>query len=170
MSLLLEAYEKAIREERERDRVAREWAEAEVSDQRSLFGPEPVPQSPTPPPDTNPKTRYGIQKPGFHCIPPVPMIQLGAVMESGAAKYGMMNWREHPVSVSVYYNALLRHLFAMWDGEWTDPESGQPHLAHVMACAAVVLDAKANNSLNDDRPINRGQAAEMVKTLNKVNE
>lgn len=115
------------------------------------------------PPDTNPKTAFGIQKPGFNAIPPVALIYLGAVMGNGAMKYGTMNWRDHAVSFSVYYNAMLRHLFAVLDGEWIDPESGQPHLAHVMAGAGIVLDAHANGKLNDDRPKLTGQAAKMVR-------
>lgn len=115
------------------------------------------------PPDTNPKSRFGIQKPGFDAIPPVALVYLGAVMANGAAKYGPMNWREHAVSFSVYYNAILRHLFAVLDGEWLDPESGQPHLAHVMAGAAIVLDAHANAKLNDDRPKFQGQTPKMMR-------
>lgn len=114
-------------------------------------------------PDTNPKSRYGVKKPGFHTIPPVALIHLGQVMDLGAAKYGPFNWREHAVSFSVYYNALLRHLFAVLDGEWIDPESRAPHLAHVMACASIVLDARANGKLNDDRPQFEGQTPKMVK-------
>jgi hypothetical protein len=37
------------------------------------------------------------------------------------------------------------------DGEDLDPESGMDHLAHIMACCAVLLDAKAAGKLNDDR-------------------
>lgn len=124
----------------------------------------PFPTDPyIPPPDTNPKSVFGVQKPGFNAIPPVALIHLGAVMGNGAGKYGTMNWREHAVSFSVYYNAMLRHLFAVLDGEWIDPESGQPHLAHVMAGAGIVLDAHANKKLNDDRPKLTGQAAKMVR-------
>jgi hypothetical protein len=72
-------------------------------------------------------------------------------MEHGARKYGRFNWREHTVTVSVYTDAIMRHLMAYVDGEDLDPESGINHLAHVMACCAVLLDAKAMGKLNDDR-------------------
>lgn len=102
-------------------------------------------------PDDNPKTQYGEQKPKLSSTPTAPLQALGAVMESGAAKYGRFNWREKTVSSTVYYDAALRHLMAWFDGEDTDPESGQPHLAHVMACVCILLDASAHGRLNDNR-------------------
>ena len=154
----------------EREEAARQWAEAELADTRVSFGPGdyvPVGHPALEPalslPDSNPKTAFGMQKPSFHCIPPAALIYLGAVMKNGAEKYGLMNWRQHAVTFSVYYNAILRHLFAVLDGEWIDPESKQPHLAHVMACATVILDANENGKLNDDRPGCVGQAPKMVR-------
>jgi hypothetical protein len=103
-------------------------------------------------PDTNPKTAYGVQKAPLHLIPPPALLALAGVMGLGAKKYGAYNWREHTVSASVYQAAAMRHLLAWWDGESVDPESGQSHLAHAMACLAIVLDAEAHGKLNDDRP------------------
>jgi hypothetical protein len=54
----------------------------------------------------------------------------------------------------VYYDAAMRHLMAYFDGQDLDPESGLPHLAHVMACASILIDAKKNETLNDNRPKN----------------
>jgi hypothetical protein len=103
------------------------------------------------PPDDNPKTIFGLIKPSTRAIPPIAILRLGAVMEHGARKYGRFNWREHTVTVSVYTDAIMRHLMAYVDGEDLDPESGMDHLAHIMACCALVLDAKAMGKLNDDR-------------------
>lgn len=147
----------------ESEQAAKEWAEAEQADHRTMFAPGDIGPVGHPLPDSNPKTAYGMAKPSFHCIPPAALIYLGAVMKNGADKYGLMNWRQHSVTFSVYYNAMLRHLFAILDGEWEDPESGQPHLAHVMACATVILDAKENGKLNDDRPGCIGAAFKMVR-------
>lgn len=107
-------------------------------------------------PDTNPKTRYGVKKTPMHLNPPPALIAMAGVFRLGAEKYGPYNWREHAVSASVYYAAAMRHLCAFWEGEETDGESGESHLAHVMACMAIILDAKHHNKLNDDRPIIRG--------------
>jgi len=104
------------------------------------------------PPDTNPKTVYGIQKTPLHLIPPPALSAEAEVFGLGGRKYGPYNWREHTVSASVYQAAALRHLLAWWEGEDTDPESGQSHLAHARACLGILLDAAHHGKLNDDRP------------------
>jgi hypothetical protein len=38
-----------------------------------------------------------------------------------------------------YFDAAQRHLWAWWEGEARDPESGLPHLAHAVACLLFVL-------------------------------
>jgi hypothetical protein len=126
----------------------------------------PIPKD-QPYPDNNPKTFWGVNKPSAHGLPPVAILEVGRVMAHGAAKYGLMNWRDQEISISTYYNAALRHLFAMWDGEWVDPESGCPHVAHVMAGMALMLDAKALGKLNDDRPT-EGPSAEYIRTNSKA--
>jgi hypothetical protein len=103
-------------------------------------------------PDTNPKTKFGVQKTPLHLVPPVALIAEAGVFGLGAVKYGPYNWREHSVSASVYYAAAMRHLLAWWSGEHVDPESGESHLAHARACLAIVLDAAAVGKLIDDRP------------------
>lgn len=103
-------------------------------------------------PDDNPKTAFGVQKAPMHLIPPPAMLAVAEVFGLGAKKYGAYNWREKTVSSSVYQAAALRHLMAWWDGENIDPESNQSHLAHAMACLAIILDAEKHQKLNDDRP------------------
>ena len=103
-------------------------------------------------PDDNPKTIYGEAKPKLSDTPPIGIRELGKVHSMGAEKYGRFNWREHSVSASVYYDAAWRHLSAWFEGENTDPESGLPHLAHVMACMNILLDADEHGKLNDNRP------------------
>ena len=88
----------------------------------------------------------------MHLIPAPALLTLANVMGLGASKYGAYNWREHKVSSSVYQSAAMRHLLAWWEGEDKDPESGQCHLAHAMACMAILLDAENKGMLNDDRP------------------
>lgn len=104
-------------------------------------------------PDGNPKTVLGQAKPRMSDTPTQSLQMLGAVHTMGAAKYGSFNWREHNVSSTVYYDAAMRHLMAYFDGENLDAESGLPHLAHVMACASILIDADHHGSLNDNRPI-----------------
>ncbi len=110
-------------------------------------------------PDSNPKTRVGITKAPMHLVPSVPIIHESLAFADGAAKYGPFNWRDEPVSSSVYLAAAKRHLDAWFDGEDFAADSGVHHLAHVRACMAILLDAEAAGTLNDDRPTPGGAAA-----------
>jgi hypothetical protein len=118
-------------------------------------------------PDSNPKTRYGIAKPGTHAIPPSAIIHLGAAMENGRGKYGLFNWRDDPVTGSVYFNAASRHMLDYQDGHDVDPGGSGCHpLAHVMACCAIILDAELQGTLNDDRGT-PGRISELIARLTK---
>ena len=103
-------------------------------------------------PDDNPKTALGEAKPKMSHTPTESIRLLGQVHSMGAAKYGAFNWREKTVSSTVYYDAAMRHLMAYFDGQDIDEESGLPHLAHVMACCSILLDASNGDTLNDNRP------------------
>ena len=118
-------------------------------------------------PDTNPKSRFGMSKPGISSIAPVALLHCGRAMDDGANKYGLMNWREHQVSASVYYNAGMRHFMSWWDGEQCASDSGVHHLGHVMACCAIILDAEHSGSLNDDRPTIPGPFSRMVAEMTR---
>ena len=61
-----------------------------------------------------------------------------ATREFGCAKYhDPDNWRN--VEAARYWDALLRHVLAAWD-DWraTDPESGLPHLHHIICNAGFL--------------------------------
>lgn len=115
-------------------------------------------------PDTNPKTRIGLTKPSTAAIPPSAIVHLGLAMSNGVVKYGKFNWREHAVTMSVYTDAIDRHLMALKDGEDVASDSGVHHLGHVMACCAIMLDALECGTLNDDRGI-PGKASELIQRL-----
>lgn len=117
----------------------------------------------------NPKAIYGRAKPSLALMPSAAMIEAAGVFELGADKYGPFNWRRNPVESMTYANAALRHIFKWIDGQDFDEESGCLELAHAIACLAIVIDARANGALLDDRPIN-GVAAQLIalktKTIN----
>jgi hypothetical protein len=69
----------------------------------------------------------------------------------GMLKYGRQNWRAAGVRASIYVDAAKRHLDAWFEGEDHDPDSGLPHLAHALACLAILVDSQAAGNLNDDR-------------------
>jgi hypothetical protein len=112
----------------------------------------------------NPKDRIGVTKLPLRFIPPGSLAFLARVMELGAIKYGGFNWRSNKVKSTVYYEAALRHIWSALDGEDIDPESGQPHSAHAMACMAIILDAQATGNLVDDR-YTPGKFGELVQTM-----
>lgn len=116
-------------------------------------------------PDSNPKTRFGVAKPGVADIPPVATLVLGQGMTNGKEKYGRTNWREHEVTASVYYNAMNRHLMSWWDGEECAADSGVHHLGHAMACAAILVDAQETGKLIDDRPSVPGTTADFIARM-----
>ena len=101
---------------------------------------------------SNPKDQLGIRKVPLHLNPPAALIYMALGFWDGAVKYGPFNWREEKVSFSVYYAATMRHLLALLDGEWDASDSGKPHLAHALACLAIIADAYENGTLVDDRP------------------
>lgn len=112
----------------------------------------------------NPKTGAGRKKPQMNLVPPRAMVLEAKVFELGAAKYTPYNFRESRVPASIYYAAALRHLMAWFDGEDNDEESGLLHTAHVRACMAILIDAEAQGTLDDDRPTT-GTTAQLLKEL-----
>lgn len=117
-------------------------------------------------PDNNPKTQFGVQKVPLNTVPPVAILYLAQALGDGAVKYGPYNWREYPISSSVYYGAMLRHIFAWWDGEENAEDSGVHHLGHAMACMALLLDAQSLGVLNDDRPV-QGATGRLLEEFKK---
>lgn len=112
--------------------------------------------------DNNPKTRVGSTKVPLHLVPPSATHYLALALEDGAKKYGAYNFRQEAISISTYKAAAQRHWDAFWDGEDIAPDSGVHHIAHAMACAALVLDAASIGKLVDDRPP-AGAAARLQK-------
>jgi hypothetical protein len=117
-------------------------------------------------PDNNPKTAIGVTKVPLHLVPPSATHYLALAFKDGAAKYGPYNWRDKTVSSSVYIAAAKRHMDAWWDGEAVSSDAKVHHLAHALACIAIILDAESVNKLNDDRPT-AGAAARLQAEFGK---
>lgn len=110
--------------------------------------------------DTNPKDLIGQKKLPLWLIPPSAKAGLAEALADGASKYGPYNWREKGVNNMVYVAAAMRHIDAYLDGEDAAADSGVNHLAHAMACFAIVLDANSVGNLTDGRPL-PGKASEL---------
>ena len=113
------------------------------------------------------KAAFGDDKAPFFGIPWSAVAWLGNVMGGGGYKYGLYNYRNTRIAASTYHDAIMRHFMLWADGEDADPVytvnewgnidysippgSGAPHLAHIMACCALLLDAQEEGMLDDDR-------------------
>lgn len=102
--------------------------------------------------DTNPKDAIGVTKAPVSVVPGPFLFALGQALLEGALKYGRHNYRACGVRYSVYFDAAMRHLFAWWEGEDRDPDSGLPHIIKAAACLAVLHDSMGQCNAHDDRP------------------
>ena len=100
--------------------------------------------------------RYNDNKLRLDLLPVGPLQDLAKVLAQGAQKYAERNW-ERGMRWSTCYGCALRHLFAWQGGEDLDQESGLPHLAHVMANIAFLLEYRKTCPALDDRPHNKEQ-------------
>ena len=102
--------------------------------------------------DTNPKDALGISRAPLSCISGPVLYELGLAMFEGARKYRRHNYRVAGVRHSVYFDAAMRHLWAFWEGEDIDPDSGVHHLTKAIACMFVLRDSMLVGNDVDDRP------------------
>lgn len=112
----------------------------------------------------NPKDSLGARKVPLGETCGVAEIWWALAQADGAYKYGTKNWRNKKVRISVYLEAARRHIMLMVAGEDIDRKSGVPHAGHVMACMAIIEDARAAGCLIDDRS-EKDMAAEVLNTL-----
>lgn len=101
---------------------------------------------------TNPKDVIGSGKLPLELVPDTAVAYMALSFLEGALKYGRFNWRIAGVRASIYAAAMRRHMNKWWNGEDVDPKTQVHHLASVMACCAIILDAKLVGKLTDDRP------------------
>lgn len=115
--------------------------------------------------NTNPKDAIGSDKLPLH-LWPTTATALGCLgMLDGMLKYGRGNFRASGVRASIYVDALQRHINAWFDeGEEIDPDSGLDHLAHALACLAIIVDVRAAGRLNDDR-LMKGGYRQLVEAI-----
>lgn len=126
---------------------------------------------------TNPKDAIGSSKLPLHLWPETATLYGCLGLLDGALKYGRGNWREAGVRASIYVDALRRHVAAWAEGEDVDAiengGSGLPHLAHALACLAIIVDAQAAGKLVDDRNFPggyRGLVEELTPHVGRLKE
>ena len=102
--------------------------------------------------DTNPKDAVGTGKVPISTIPLPVLYEVGLAMLEGARKYGRHNYRIAGVRASVYFDALLRHIGAWWEGEDIDSQSELHHISKAIATLIVLRDSQIAGNWVDDRP------------------
>lgn len=95
--------------------------------------------------------RYNQGKPDLSLIPISTLEDEARVWMYGEAKYARFNWMKG-MKWSIPMACALRHLAAWQAGEDIDPESGQPHLAHVMCNLRMLTLYAKTYPEGDDRP------------------
>lgn len=87
----------------------------------------------------------------FDLIPAHALEELARVYTIGAAKYADRNW-EKGLAFGRVFAAMMRHAWAWWRGERSDPVDGQHHLSSVAWCAFALMEFERTRPGFDDRP------------------
>jgi len=83
--------------------------------------------------------KFDASKLDWTLVPFKAMEDVVKVLAFGAAKYERENWKTVKEPMRRYRAAAYRHLNAINEGEWFDPESGLPHAAHCVCCLIFML-------------------------------
>jgi hypothetical protein len=114
---------------------------------------------------TNPKDMIGSDKLPLHLWPNTATAQGALALLDGALKYGRNNFRAVGVRKSIYVAALKRHIMDVEEGLEVDEDSGLDPLAHILACAAILVEAKAQGNLVNDANYGGQKALEYTRSL-----
>lgn len=125
----------------------------------------------------NPKQALGAKRVPLGLLPAVGVIEGAKAMEFGAyhagnkhTGYGPYNFRDTgSIDLMMYLDAIERHILRLRDGEDFAPDSKVHHMGHIIADAAIVLDALYNGNLKDNRP-SAGSAAKVLDAFERTNE
>ncbi len=94
--------------------------------------------------------KYDELKPPMELLSHEALVEIAKVMGHGRTKYGAYNYRKG-IEYSRIIGAAYRHLGAFNSGQDLDPESGISHIAHLGACAMMLLDYIREHQELDDR-------------------
>jgi hypothetical protein len=114
--------------------------------------------------------RYNAGKPQWNLVDFKALEPMVQVLMYGAKKYtkdgvsGAHNWKKGlPVTATI--DSLMRHLTAYLGGEELDPESGLPHIGHIM-CNIMFISHFTGTKWDDrektDTPVDIG---ELIKSM-----
>ena len=81
-----------------------------------------------------PGDRFNEGKPKWSLVDFKSLEPMVRVMEFGTEKYGLDNWKKG-LNKKEILESMLRHIFALLDGENIDKESKLPHIGHIQSNA-----------------------------------
>jgi len=87
----------------------------------------------------------------FELLPGDALKAIAVILTFGAVKYSARNW-ENGMNWSRVFGALQRHLWAWWEGELKDTETGHSHLWHAGCCILFLIAFEMRGVGADDRP------------------
>lgn len=96
--------------------------------------------------------RYNTGKPLLSMLDEMPHALDGAtkVLEFGAQKYARKNYQKG-LPLTQIYDSMRRHQLAWLNGEDLDPESGLPHVDHIVVNALFLAELTRRTPHMDDR-------------------
>lgn len=83
-----------------------------------------------------------MSKPDFALIPPHAEQSVATVFTHGL-KGGLRaadDWHDLSQSDDIWHAKIMRHLNAIRRGEYFDPDSGEPHAAHISANGMILVE------------------------------
>ena len=89
--------------------------------------------------------KYDMAKPDYSLLPPYALEDVVKVLTLGSQKYSRDNWKLLNNARMRYFAAAMRHLWARFRGEITDPESGIDHGAHAVCCILFMMEMTHEN-------------------------
>ena len=96
--------------------------------------------------------KFDSNKPEYGLVPANALHEIVKVLTYGAQKYSRENWRQVPERERRYFDAMMRHLWAVRRGELVDEETGLSHYAHAGCCLLYLLEMELDPAVkeNDD--------------------
>ena len=95
--------------------------------------------------------KYDQEKPRYELVDPYALNEIVKVLTHGSLKYDDHNWSKCE-TITRYFGACCRHLFAWLGGEDIDKDSGHLHLACAGCCIFFMLGlTKIRGDKVDDR-------------------
>lgn len=121
-----------------------------------------------PPTVKNPKDALGSDRIDLSLVEPAALVEEALAMTEGLCKYGRTNYLGTNVVAMIYAGAALRHLWKWIGGEECDPKTKVPHLGSVRACCGIIIAARVQGTLIDNRPLRHKGLTEYIDSAERI--